>query len=206
MKKSIIMTIIMVMIISLIGVVNAANETATVSIAGKKEVKKGDKVTVTMTVNSKKAVVGADFTVNYDSKFLKFVESSALAANANEAGKIVVEHVATSGIKEITFTFEVIGKEGSSNITATPSAFTAGTTEEDEIKVDSIKGPFVVSIAKAAETTKPKDETTPKEEEETPKAKDTTPKTGSVNVAPVVAVSAIAGLAVVAIAIKKIRK
>ena len=38
MKKSIIMTIIMVMIISLIGVVNAANETATVSIAGKKEV------------------------------------------------------------------------------------------------------------------------------------------------------------------------
>lgn len=198
MKKSIIMTIIMVMIISLASLVNAANATATVSMAGSKVVKTDDEITVTMTVNSKETVVGADFTVKYDPAFLKYVKSSAVAANGTEAGKIVVEHFATEGIKTITFTFKVIGKEGSSKITATPTTFTSGSTEEDEIKVDSIEGPFVVSIAKKAET----QTTAPTK----PATQDETPKTGSVNVAPIVAVAALVSIVISAVVAKRMIK
>ena len=152
MKKTIVMTIIFVMVLLSFANIVKANTAMTVSMNGSKKVKKGDTVTVTVTASEN--VNGAHFFVKYDKKLLKYASSTALAANDDSYGDGVdLEFINTNGTKTFTITFNVIGEEGKTTITAEPTLFTAGTTEADKYDVSAITGGYTVEIEKAVAPT-----------------------------------------------------
>ncbi len=210
MKKSILMTIIIAIMLLLTSVVNAEPYgTATASISGGKEVQTGEQVVVTISVSSDKTVLGADYTVHYDPSFLEFVKSSGTtAANATTTpGEIIVEAANASGLDDMTFTFKVIGTEGSTKVTATPTKFGAGSGEEYELEIDQISGEAVFTIPAAPQEPSTDEPTEDEPETTTTTNRDNTPKTGTVDATPVIASISVAALITLAVvAVKAIKK
>ena len=144
MKKTIVMTIVFVMVLlSFANIVSA--KTTDVTISGGKKVTTGEAVTVTVTTGEK--VEGAHFIVKYDKNFLEFdsEKCSALGANDDGNGTVELEFVGTA---KSTFEvpFKVVGKEGSGKVTAEPTMFTTGDKAEDQLEVSAISGTATFEI------------------------------------------------------------
>ena len=158
MKKSIIMTIIVAMVLSLVSfasIVNAVDNTAKVSLSvDKTSVKKGD--TVTVTIHSDKVVQGARLTVKYDQKLLQFVSASPSTPGTENttADGTTIEFVNANGMNDLTISFKVIGTKGSTAISATPIEFNKD-DNTPAYDVKTISGVKTVKIEEKTTTTKP---------------------------------------------------
>lgn len=134
MKKTILMTIVLVMILSIASVVNAATGTATLN-GGVKEVKTNDTVTLTITTSDK--VKTANFKVDFDKSFLQFVkltvdEKGNTTENPDSTG-INFNYISTAGTNTFVLTFKVIGTKGSDTVKVTPNAFYVSTSEKFDL-------------------------------------------------------------------------
>ena len=207
MKKTIVMTIVFVMVLlSFANIVNA--ETASVTLSGGKKVTTGDSVTVTVTTGEK--VEGAHFIVKYDKNFLKFDSDkcSALGANDDENGTVELEFVGTAkSTFEVPFT--VVGTEGSGSVTAEPTLFTKGDKAEDQLEVTAISGKATFEIETPVITDNTDNTPAPEVESpaknETVKAPTNYPKTGF-DFAPIAISGLVLGFVALAVKYRKISK
>ena len=207
MKKTIVMTIVFVMV--LLSFANIASaKTTSVTLSGGKKVKTGDSVKVTVTTGEK--VEGAHFIVKYDKNFLKFDSDkcSALGANDDENGTVELEFVGTAkSTFEVPFT--VVGTEGSGSVTAEPTLFTKGDKAEDQLEVTAISGKATFEIEKPAITDNTDNTPAPEVESpaknETVKAPTNYPKTGF-DFAPIAISGLVLGFVALAVKYRKISK
>lgn len=173
MKKTIVMTIIFVMVLlSFANIVKA--ETATVSISGKNEVKVNEEVQVKISINSAEKVIGSHFVVNYDADKLSYVKSGATAANGKTAGVVDLETINTDGIEDCVITFKV--KEnatGKAKVTISEVELTAGATEENTIEATGANKTLEMTIAEEAKI----DDNTEKTQDPTAGSSTETPDT-----------------------------
>ena len=207
MKKTIVMTIVFVMVLlSFANIVSA--ETASVTLSGGKSVTTGESVTVTVTTGEK--VEGAHFIVKYDKNFLKFDSDkcSALGANDDGNGTVELEFVGTAkSTFEVPFT--VVGTEGSGSVTAEPTLFTKGDTAEDQLEVTAISGTatFKIEVPDLTDETN----TTPAPETQSPAPETQAPapakypKTGF-DFAPIAISGLVLGFVALAVKYRKISK
>lgn len=208
MKKSIIMTIIVAMVLSLVSfasIVNAADNTAKVSLSvDKTSVKKGD--TVTVTVSSDKSLAAARFSLSYDTKFLKVKDAPNAEYNTTSDGTVFEFLMPSKNVNSVTITFEVTGSNGSTKISATPIEFASSDTEDSEYTVNSISGAPTVKIKEETTNTPSTPSTsTPSKTTTSSSAKPTKyPSTGYSVVA--LGASVIAIIALGAISVKVFKK
>ena len=101
-----------------------------------KEVKTGDKVTVT--IHSTQKTEGANFIVEWNHSFLKYESSTATARNLDE-GRF--EFVNADGLNDFQIVFTVVGTKGNDTIKVTPVQITNGTNDNFDVvkKSDSVK-------------------------------------------------------------------
>ena len=206
MKKTIVMTIVFVMVLlSFANIVSA--KTTDVTLSGGKKVTTGDKVKVTVTTGEK--VEGAHFIVKYDKNFLKFDEDSCTAQGKNDDGNgtVELEYVVTANSFEVPFT--VVGTEGSGSVTAEPTLFTKGDKAEDQLEVTAISGKATFEIEKPAITDNTDNTPAPEVESpaknETVKAPTNYPKTGF-DFAPIAISGLVLGFVALAVKYRKISK
>lgn len=182
MKKTIIMTLIVAMVLSIASVVNAAGSMA----AKPTKVKKGDKVTVT--VNFGKAMATTDFKLTYNKDELEYVSDTAENRNQESDGTRFVTY--SNDTKSVTVTFKAKKAGATAKIGFVANEFTNTDLDVEEVKVSGTK----VTI----EAEKKKEEK--KEEKDDTVAKAPVPQTG-MNVAAYAAVAGVVALAVAGVAV-----
>ncbi len=191
MKKTLIMTLIIAMVLSIASVVNAAGSMT----ASSSKVKKGDEVTVT--INFGKMMSASDFVLTYDKDVLEFVSSTA-EAKTEESNGIKLQTY-TNDTQSVTATFKALKAGTTAKIGFVANEFTNTDLNVEEVTVNGT----TVTIAK--EETKKKNNTSTKKNN-TSKKKDNTvanrpaPQTG-MNVAEYVAVAGVVALAVAGVAV-----
>ena len=182
MKKTLIMTLIIAMVLSVASVVNAAGSMA----AKPSKVKKGDKVTVT--VNFGKDMATTDFKLTYNKDELKYVSDTAENHNDESDGTRFVTY--SKDTKSVTVTFEAKKAGTTANIGFVANEFTNTDLDVEEVTVNGTK----VTI----EAEKKKEEKKKEEKDKTEAPDPKLPQTG-INAAVVAGVVAlaVAGVAVV---------
>ena len=186
MKKTLIMTLIIAMVLSIASVVNAAGSMT----AKPTKVKKGDKVTVT--VNFGKDMATTDFKLTYDKDELKYVSDTAENRNQESDGTRFVTY--SNDTKSITVTFKAKKAGTTAKIGFVANEFTNTDLDVEEVTVNGTKVTIQAEEKKKEEKKEEKTEKEDKTEAPDPQL----PQTG-VNVAAVAGLVAlaVAGVAVV---------
>lgn len=184
MKKSIVMTLIIALLISLASMVNAVTLVpVTASMSGVPEtLKEGDEFTVKIkltnkeTGNQETATMGG-FRITYDASVLEYVSSNSRDPQIT-AGNVRLDYLGNTD-PEFTVTFRVIGKvESKSTLTFEPIQFTQ---TDVELKADSVSAEVNVTAAQVTpepqeNTTVPGNQTTPTPEKPTEDPSNVAPK------------------------------
>lgn len=184
MKKTLIMTLIIAMVLSIASVVNAAGSMA----ANPTKVKKGDKITVT--VNFGKKMSASDFILTYDKNVLEFDSSTAEVENEESNGIKLQSY--SKDTQSVTATFKAKKAGTTANIGFVANEFTNTELEVEEVTVNGVK------VTIQAEEKKEKEPI--KEEKDDTIAKAPVPQTG-MNVAAYAAVAGVVALAVAGVAV-----
>ena len=185
MKKTLIMTLIIAMVLSIASVVNAAGSMA----ANPTKVKKGDQITVT--VDFGKKMSASDFILTYDKNVLEFVSSTAEVENEESNGIKLQSY--SKDTQSVTATFKAKKAGTTANIGFVANEFTNTELEVEEVTVNGVKVTIQAEEKKAEE---PKEE----EKEDDTIAKAPVPQTG-MNVAAYAAVAGVVALAVAGVAV-----
>ena len=183
MKKTLIMTLIIAMVLSVASVVNAAGSMA----AKPSKVKKGDKVTVT--VNFGKAMATTDFKLTYNKDELEYVSDTAENRNQESDGTRFVTY--SKDTKSVTVTFEAKKAGTTANIGFVANEFTNTDLNVEEVTVSGTKVTIQAEEKKKVEKEEKEDDTI---------AKAPVPQTG-MNVATYAAVAGVVALAVAGVAV-----
>ncbi len=183
MKKTLIMTLIIAMVLSVASIVNAGSMTAP------SKVKPGD--TVKVTVNFGKKMATTDFKLTYDKDLLEYVSDTAENRNQENDGTRFVTY--SNDTESVTVTFKA-KKAGTANVGFVANEFTNTDLNVEEVTVNGAKVVIEKEVEKKPTTPTKKPTTT-----DNTKAPTKLPQTG-VNVAEYVAVAGLVVLAVAGVA------
>lgn len=132
MKKTLIMTIIIAMILSMVSVVNAA---AGMTASASKVNKKGD--TVTVTVNFGKTMEMSDFELTWDTSVFKYVKSDADIEKTTSNGVRLGTYVAPEGRDSVTVTLEALKNSGEISVGFKALDFSDMNSEDATVTINS---------------------------------------------------------------------